>query len=72
MPSVTRRSNPGEHIVLDVDERLRDVESQFSNLKDVMFKSLAEREPFDKEVELAKARGKSLYLTKNEWPVTFL
>lgn len=43
--------------MLDVDERLRDVESQFSSLKDVMNESLAERKTLEGVVELSKSRG---------------
>ncbi|OAA56518.1 kinesin family protein [Niveomyces insectorum RCEF 264] len=46
--------------LLDVDERLREVESQFSNLKDVMSQSLAERKSLEDVVELAKTRANDL------------
>lgn len=53
--------------VLDVDERLREVESQFYNLKDVMSQSLAERKSAEEVVELAKTRANDLQRQRDQF-----
>lgn len=54
---MTKGSNCREILVLDVEERLREVESEFLSFKDAMNESLAGRNSLEEVVELSKSRG---------------
>ncbi|EPE02126.1 kar3 protein [Ophiostoma piceae UAMH 11346] len=52
--------------VLDVDERLRGVESQFSTMKCVFDQSIAERSSLEELVEISKARASDLQRQRDQ------
>ncbi|EFX00519.1 kinesin family protein [Grosmannia clavigera kw1407] len=65
-PSATNRDGASATGNLNVDERLREVESQFVGLKDVMSQTLAERKSQEQMVELAQTRANELQRQRDQ------
>ena len=59
-PFLTKDSNVRNFVAWDVDERLRDVEHQFRDMKEVMNNSLTDKKKLEEAIDHAKTRGMSM------------